>query len=142
MSAKNPGHRGSDAKASTPQRWTCPPGRKLPPFGKVLAEAFLQGLQPINRQAVVYLDEWPPAEPALGVPVVCPADAAPESFDWRILAALDVFVRTHEPSNGARLNRLLSELVRVKPRFLFVLRPFAPHGEFIIPKAHGLEVQP
>lgn len=122
--------------------WKCPPGRRLPPFGKLLADAFLRGLQPKGRQAVVYLDGWPPQPAAIGPAVVCPWDDEPESFDWRILAGLDVLVKVSSPCNGERLRRLLAELIACKPRRLIVLRSVAPHVEFIVSAARGVEVQP
>jgi len=122
-------------------RWTCPTGRRLPPFGKPLADAFLRGLQPKGRQACVYLDAWPP-EKSTRAAVVCPRADEPERFDWRPLAALDVLVRVPTPCDGDRLRRLLVELVAVKPRRLIVLRSTPPHVEFIVSAAHGLEVQP
>jgi hypothetical protein len=122
-------------------KWTCSPGRRLPPFGKPLADAFLRGLQPKRRQACVWLDCWPPEKPSMAA-VVCPRDEQPERFDWRPLAALDVLVKAPAPCNGNRLRRLLVELVAVKPRRLIVLRSTPPHVEFIVSAAHGLEVQP
>ncbi len=131
----------TDTPAPAAARWSCPPGRRLPPFGKPLADAFLRGLQPRGRQAVVFLDAWPPKKPAMAA-VVCPSDEQPERFDWRILAALDVLVKVPAPCDGDRLRRLLVELVAVKPRRLIVLRPTPPHAEFVISAARGLEVQP
>ena len=68
--------------------WKCPPGKKLPPYGKALAEAFMQGLMPTDRQCVVYLDRWPPRPGRIAV--CCPPDTSPEVLDLRILAGLDV----------------------------------------------------
>lgn len=127
---------------ATPSAWTCPPGRRLPPFGKALADAFLRGLQPKGRQVSVWLDGWPPEHPAFGPAVACPEGDEPERFDWRILAGLDVLVKVPAPCDSARLRRLLAELVAVKPRRLIVLRPTAPHAEFIVSAARGLEVRP
>lgn len=122
-------------------RWTCLPGRRLPPFGKPLANAFLRGLQPKRRQAFVWLDTWPEKKPSTAA-VVCPVDSEPDRFDWRILAGLDVLVKVQAHCDGDRLRRLLVELVAVKPRRLIVLRPNPPHAEFIISAARGLEVHP
>lgn len=122
-------------------RWSCPPGRRLPPFAKPIADAFLRGLQPKGRAACVWLDCWPPKQPIMAS-VACPWDEEPERFDWRVLAALDVFVKVPAPCDGDRLRRLLVELVAVKPRRLIVLRPDPPHAEFIISAARGLEVEP
>ena len=123
-------------------QWPCQPGRKLPPFGKVLADAVLRGLQPKGRQAMVYLDCWPPEKPAFGPAVVCPYGDNPERFDWRILAGLDVLLKVPTPCNGERLRRLLAELIACKPRRLIVVRSVAPHVEFIVSAARGVEVQP
>lgn len=122
-------------------KWPIQPGRKLPPFGKPLADAFLRGLQPKGRQALVYLDGWPP-NPAFCYALACPWDSDPEHFDWRILAGLDVLVKVPAPCDGDRLRRLLAELVLCKPRRLIVLRNHAPHVQFIVSAARGLEVQP
>lgn len=54
----------------------------------------------------------------------------------------DVLVCVTENCDGDRLRRLLLELVAVKPRRLIVIRPTAPHAEFIISEKHGQEVQP
>jgi hypothetical protein len=135
-------HTIDTSRASIPLKWTCPPGRSLPPFGKVLADAFLAGLQPRGRQASVYLDAWPPRPAPFGPALTCPEDAEPEALDWRILAALDVLVTVPAPCDGDRLRRLLAELVAVKPRRLIVLRSVAPHVEFIVTAARGVEVHP
>lgn len=122
-------------------KWPVQPGRRLPPFGKPLADAFLKGLQPKGRQALVYLDGWPPETPFCCA-LACPWDSDPESFDWRILAALDVLVKVPNPCDGDRLRRLLAELVLCKPRRLIVLRNHTPHVQFIVSAARGVEVQP
>lgn len=122
-------------------KWTCPSGRRLPPFGKVLADAFLRNLQPKGRQAMVYLDTWPPESPPFGPAVTCPWDSDPDHFDWRILAGLDILVMVPTPCDDGRLRRLLAELVLCKPRRLIVLRNHAPHVQFIVSAARGLEVQ-
>lgn len=129
------------AAPSAALKWPMQPGRKLPPFGKPLAEAFLKGLQPKGRQVLIYLDGWPP-NPAFCYALACPLDSEPECFDWRILAALDVLVKVSNPCDGDRLRRLLAELIPCKPRRLIVLRNHAPHVQFIVTKANGLEVQP
>lgn len=123
-------------------KWTCLPGRRLPPFGKVLADAFLRNLQPKGRQAMVYLDCWPPESPPFGPAVACPWDNEPEHFDWRILAGLDILVKVPTPCDGDRLRRLLAELIPCRPRRLIVLRGVAPHVQFVLSAARGLEVQP
>lgn len=123
-------------------KWRCSPGRRLPPFGKVLADACLRGLQPKGRQAMVYLDSWPPENPAFGPAVVCAWDDEPEEFDWRILAGLDVLVQVPTPCDDDRLRRLLAELIPCKPRRLIVLRSTAPHAQFIVSVASGVEVHP
>ncbi len=127
---------------SVAHQWPCLPGRKLPPFGKPLADAVLRGLQPKGRQAMVYLDAWPPKNPPFGPALACPWDSDPTAYDWRILAGLDVLVRVSAPCDGDRLRRLLAELVACKPRRLIVLRSTAPHAEFIVSATRGLEVQP
>lgn len=121
--------------------WTCPPGRRLPPFGKPLADAFLRGLQPKGRQVLIYLDGWPPEKPFCCA-LACPWDNEPEHFDWRIVAGLDVLVNASTLCDGDRLRRLLAELVPCKPRRLIVLRSTAPHAQFIVSTARGVEVQP
>ena len=123
-------------------QWPCQPGRKLPPFGKVLADAVLRGLQPKGRQAMVYLDCWPPESPPFGPALACPWDAEPAAYDWRILAGLDVLVKAPTPCDGDRLRRLLAELIACKPRRLIVVRSVAPHVEFIVSAGRGVEVQP
>ena len=123
-------------------RWPCLPGRRLPPFGKALADAFLRGLQPKGRQAMIYLDCWPPEKTAFGPAVTCPFDDEPERFDWRIMAGLDVLLKAPTPCNGDRLRRLLAELIACKPRRLIVLRSTAPHVEFVVSAGRGVEVQP
>lgn len=127
---------------SVAHQWPCLPGRKLPPFGKPLADAVLRGLQPKGRQAMVFLDCWPPKNPPFGPALACPWDSDPEGYDWRALAGLDVLVKAPTPCDGDRLRRLLAELVACKPRRLIVLRSTAPHAEFIVSAARGLEVQP
>lgn len=117
------------------------PGRKLPPFGKALADAVLRGLQPKGRQVMIYADCWPPS-PAPFVSLTLPWDAAPEAFDWRMVAGLDAFVKVPAPCDDDRLHRLLTELVACKPRRLIVLQGTAPHARFIVSAARGLEVQP
>lgn len=130
----------TDTLTPAAARWKCPPGRRLPPLGKLLADAFLRCLQPKRRQACVWLDGWPPKNPSMAA-VVCPRDEEPARFDWRILAGLDVLVKVPAPCDGDRLRRLLVELVAVKPRRLIVLRPTPPHAQFIISAASGLEVE-
>ena len=127
---------------SVAHQWPCLPGRKLPPFGRPLADAVLRGLQPAGRQAMVYLDTWPPESPPFGPALACPWDSNPEGYDWRILAGLDVLVRVSAPCDGDRLRRLLAELIPCKPRRLIVLRSTAPHAQFIVSAARGVEVQP
>jgi hypothetical protein len=129
-------------KPTTTSGWKCPPGKKLPPYGAILATAYMQGLMPKNRECVVFLDHWPerPSENPTRPVVACPPDASPESFDWRPLAGLDIFVLMPESGDGDRLRRLLRELSAVKPRRLIVLRPEAPHAEFIVSVKHGQEV--
>jgi hypothetical protein len=127
---------------ATAMQWPCQPGRRLPPFGKPLADAVLRGLQPKGRQAMVYLDCWPPQNPPFGPALACPGDAEPAAYDWRILAGLDVLLKVPTPCNGERLRRLLAELIACKPRRLIVLRNHAPHVQFIVSAARGVEVQP
>lgn len=136
---------GRSIKTTAPaaaMQWPCQPGRKLPPFGKPLADAVLRGLQPKGRQAMVYFDCWPPESPPFGPALACPWDADPSAYDWRILAGLDVLVKVPPPCDGDRLRRLLAELIACKPRRLIVLRNHAPHVQFIVSAARGVEVQP
>ena len=136
------GHLTHSTTPAAALTWKCQPGRRLPPFGKPLADAFLRGLQPKGRQAMVYLDCWPPENPPFGPALACPWDADPAAYGWRILAGLDVQVGAPTPCDGDRLRRLLAELVACKPRRLIVLRSTAPHAEFIVSATRGLEVQP
>jgi hypothetical protein len=76
--------------------------------------------------------------PGAGLPGGCGAQA----YDWRILAGLDVLLKVPTPCNGERLRRLLAELIACKPRRLIVLRNHAPHVQFIVSAARGVEVQP
>ncbi len=136
------GHLTHSTTPAAALAWKCPPGRRLPPFGKPLADAFLRGLQPKGRQAMVYLDCWPPENPPFGPALACPWDADPAGYDWRILAGLDVLAKVPTPCDGDRLRRLLVELIACKPRRLIVLRSTAPHLQFIVSAARGVEVQP
>ena len=123
-------------------QWRCPPGRRLPPYSKEVAAAYLRGQQPKRRQAMVFLDTWPGRITAFGPGLVCPQDDDPESFDWRMLAGLDLFVVPHDYSEGDRVRRLLAELLSIKPRRLIVLRRTAPHAQWIVSASRGIEVQP
>ncbi|MBS0368049.1 MAG: hypothetical protein JSS57_02495 [Proteobacteria bacterium] len=122
-------------------KWPVQPGRRLPPFGKPLADAFLKGLQPKGRQAMVYLDSWPPEKPPFGPALACPWDSAPEDYDWRILAGLDVLVKAPTSCDDERLRRLLAELIPCKPRRLIVVRSEAPHLLFVVSATRGVEVR-
>lgn len=91
---------------------------------------------------MVYLDCWPPESPPFGPALACPWGADPVVYDWRILAGLDVLVKVPLPCDGDRLHRLLAELIPCKPRRLIVLRSIAPHAQFIVSAASGVEVNP
>ena len=53
-----------------------------------------------------------------------------------------MLLKVPTPCNGERLRRLLAELIPCKPRRLIVLRSVAPHVEFVVSVARGVEVQP
>lgn len=56
--------------------------------------------------------------------------------------ALLLLEKVPPPCDGDRLRRLLAELIACKPRRLIVLRNHAPHVQFIVSAARGVEVQP
>lgn len=120
------GHLTHNPAPTAAPKLEMPARAQAPPFGKPLADAVLRGLQPKGRQAMVYLDCWPPESPPFGPALACPWDADPTAYDWRILAGLDVLVKVPPPCDGDRLRRLLAELIACKPRRLIVLRNHAP----------------
>lgn len=124
------------------RKWICSPGLRLPPFGKHLADAFMSGVQPKAGLVFVYFDAWPLRPARIVHAVVCPPEANPEDFDWRILAGLDVFVVVPHECHEGRLRRLLNELILCQLRRLILLRDRPPFSEFIISSGRGLEVQP
>lgn len=95
---------------------------KLPPLARAVVGVIRKGYSPAGAVRVLP-DHWPDQRPVRTSypPVVLPPDVAPDIFDWRFLAGLDVIVMHRRSlTERDRLRELLRCLLGADPRRVLV----------------------
>lgn len=102
------------------------PRRRLPAFGRELAELRRSGRRPADF-VMVYIDRWPTSRGPFVVPTLCVPQGVPAcALDWTLIRGLDVHVLSW---SGQRLAAAVDAILRAGVRTLLVCNFSVGHGE-------------